>query len=380
MRRLVLLALLALSVRGIGRPPELSFVKHTLDLGANEACAFTDVNKDGKLDIISGENWFEAPQWTPHRFRELNYTNNYVDDFSDLPMDVNGDGHVDVVSAAWFSKSLFWHENPGRTGGNWREHSIHSGVSNEFAFLVDLDNDGQARELLPQFGDAKAPLSWFEWRGGKWVRHQVSDKSYGHGIGAGDVNGDRRTDIVTPKGWFEAPADPRTGTWTFHGGFPEAPGLSFLHVADVNGDKRADIVGSHAHDYGLFWMEQGTDDTWTKRIIDDSWSGGHAVTLADLNRDGQLDLITGKRYMAHNGKDPGEREPLGVYWYEWRRAADGKVEWVRHVVEYGTRTGGGMQIPVADLDGDGDLDFATAGKSGLFLFENRTGGPQQSRR
>ena len=73
--------------------------------------------------------------------------------------------------------------------------------------------------------------------------------------------------------------------------------------------------------------------------------------------------------MAHNGHDPGEKEPLGIYWYEYLREGD-KVEWVKHVVDYSTRTGGGMQIPVADLDGDGDLDFAVAGKSGLFLFEN----------
>jgi hypothetical protein len=91
----------------------------------------------------------------------------------------------------------------------------------------------------------------------------------------------------------------------------------------------------------------------------------------DLNWDGRKDLITGKRYMAHNGRDPGEREPLGVYWYEYR--TEGKTaEWIRHVIDYSTRTGGGMQIPVADINGDGDLDFAVAGKSGLFLFENKS--------
>jgi hypothetical protein len=93
----------------------------------------------------------------------------------------------------------------------------------------------------------------------------------------------------------------------------------------------------------------------------------------DLNGDGRKDILTGKRYMAHNGRDPGEREPLGLYWYEQLWSADKKsFEWVRHVIEYGTRTGAGMQIPVADLDGDGDLDFAVGGKSGVFVFENRT--------
>jgi len=62
---------------------------------------------------------------------------------------------------------------------------------------------------------------------------------------------------------------------------------------------------------------------------------------------------------------------LGVYWYEYVRI-DGRLEWVKHIIDYSTRAGGGMQIPVLDIDKDGDLDVVVAGKSGLFLFENLT--------
>jgi hypothetical protein len=100
------------------------------------------------------------------------------------------------------------------------------------------------------------------------------------------------------------------------------------------------------------------------------------MTMVDLNGDGQPDFITGKRYMAHNGSDPGEREPLGLYWYEYRPASagakEGPIEWIKHIVDYGGRVSAGMQIGVADLDGDGDLDLAMGGKTGLFLFENLT--------
>jgi hypothetical protein len=155
-----------------------------------------------------------------------------------------------------------------------------------------------------------------------------------------------------------------------------------MHVLDVNGDGRNDVIAAAAHDYGVFWFEQGADGKWTRRVIDNSWSQGHASTLVDINGDGRLDFVTGKRFMAHNGGDPGEREPLGVYWYEHRpqavaaappgargTAAPG-VEWIRHLVDFGGRVGGGMQIPVVDIDGDGDLDLICAGKSGLFLLEN----------
>ncbi|MCU1238154.1 MAG: repeat protein [Candidatus Solibacter sp.] len=349
------------------RPEEILFERQMIDPGASEAVAVTDVNGDGKLDIVSGEHWYEAPKWTKHKFREIDYTNNYVDDFSDLALDVNGDGHPDIVSCSWFAKKLWWNENPGKAAGMWKEHAIETRFSIEFAFLVDLNNDGKANEVLPEFGDAKAPLTWYEARNGEMVAHQVSDRSFGHGIGAGDVNKDGRNDIIVPSGWFEAPADPRTGAWTFHADFNLGE-TGFIHVLDVNGDGRPDIVTSLAHNYGIFWMEQTADAKWVKHMIDDSWSQAHSLVLADINGDGQLDLVTGKRFMAHNGKDPGEREPLGVYWYEHYKNSNGALEWAKHVIDYSSRTGGGMQVTVTKLDTHPAPDIVVGGKSGLYLF------------
>ncbi len=368
-------AALALAVVGFTatRPADIPFEKHTLDLGANEPCATADLNRDGVPDLVSGENWFEGPHWTKHKFRTLNYTQNYIEDFSDLPLDVNGDGNMDIVSCTWFAKKLWWNENPGKAGGEWKEHTIDTGHNVEFAFLVDLDNDGKAAEVLPQFGSATTadPLAWYEPKNGEFVKHIVSPRSYGHGIGVGDVNRDGRNDIITPKGWLEAPADPRATDWTFHADF-DLDQTGFIYALDVNGDGRNDLVTSLAHNYGVFWMEQMPDRTWKKHMIDDSWSQPHAMTMVDLNGDGKMDFVTGKRFMAHNGKDPGEREPLGIYWYEYFRNAAGEIEWAKHVIDYSTRTGAGMQVVAADLDRDGDLDIAVAGKSGLYLFENLT--------
>ncbi len=355
----------------ITRPADIPFEKHTLDLGAAETCAWADIDGDGRLDLISGENWYQAPRWVQHHFRSLPFVNNFIDNFSDLPLDVDGDGRVDIVSCSLFSHTFSWWRNPGGNG-RWIEHAFDTGHRSEFAFLVDLDNDGKAREILPQFTEQSSPLTWFEFRDGTVRSHVVSPKSFGHGIGAGDINGDGRNDILTPKGWFEAPPDPRTGAWKWHPDF-DLEMLGFMHVLDVNGDGRNDIVTSMAHNYGVFWLEHMPGGKWIKHIIDESWSQAHALSIVDLNGDGQPDILTGKRYMAHNGHDPGEREPLGIYWYEHRPDPDGSgLIWIRHVIDYSTRTGTGMQIAVADMDKDGDLDFAVGGKSGLFLFENLT--------
>jgi VCBS repeat protein len=406
--RSALTVLLAIAlVPSPARSPDIPFKTIMIDNGASETTAVADVNKDGKLDIISGENWYEGPSWTKHKFRELNFTNNYYDNFSDLPVDVDGDGYPDLVRVTWFAKKISWWKNPGRASSSpWQEADIHTGFNIEFAVLADMDNDGKANEVVAQ--ENGTPQAWYEVKNGAWVAHEVSDKSYGHGIGAGDVNGDKRTDILTPRGWLEAPADPRQGNWTLHADWeainvplpvagqppPDARSagasapasrvleLGFMHVMDVNGEGRNDVIAGAGHNYGLFWFEQGKDGQFTRRTIDASWSQAHASTIVDLNGDGRMDIVTGKRFMAHNGSDPGEKEPLGVYWYEFVRPTAGSVaggqpasvEWIKHVIDYGGRMGGGMQIPVIDIDGDGDLDIVCAGKSGLFFVENLTKG------
>jgi len=374
------------------RPADIPFAIHMVDGGASETAAIADVNNDGRLDIVSSDAWYEGPAWTRHTIRDINWNGQYLDNFTDVAIDVDGDRYADLVQFGYFSNNITWLRNPGKTGGAWTVTEIDKGFPTEFAQLVDLDNDGKARELLPEFDRPAAPLAWFDLQNGAWVKHVVSDHSYGHGIGAGDINGDRRADILTPQGWFEAPADPRQGTWTFHatdwnqhpmaasGATPRPPPsqFGFMYALDVNGDGRQDVITSMAHDYGVCWLEQNADGTWTQRAIDSTWSQAHAPVLADLNGDGQLDLVVGKRFMAHNGSDPGEREPLGLYWYEFRRGPRAVV-WTRHIVDYGGRMGGGMQTEVRDLDGDGDLDIVSGGKSGLFVAENLTKAPARRR-
>ena len=345
------------------------FRKHLLDSGANESAAVADVNKDGRLDIIAGENWYEAPRWKKHRMREIPFISGYIDDLSNFALDVNDDGYPDVIASSWFSKKMSWYENPGKGGAGapdslWKEHVIETGFNYELILLVDIDGDGRAEEILPNYGNS-GEVAWFQRAASnrEWVRHvagRVPDVRGLHGIGAGDLNRDGRPDIITAYGWFEAP------DWVFHPDFRLLSPLaqcSPIYVYDVNQDGRNDLVYGAGHHYGVFWLENRAGG-WQEHLIDNSWSQAHAITLADMDKDGRLDIVTGKRYLAHD-IDPGAYEPLGLYWY--RSEGDGRF--IKHVIDYGSKAGGGMQIPALDIDGDGDLDLVAPGKSGLFLFE-----------
>ncbi|HTF61346.1 MAG TPA: VCBS repeat-containing protein [Edaphobacter sp.] len=398
----IALALCTSTTWSASRPADIPFRTTMIDPGYGETVAVADLNRDGNLDIIAGESWYEGPRWIKHPLRQIDYSNGYIDNFSDLPVDVDGDGWVDVIQFSYFAHNIVWLKNPGKSGGTWKVTEIDDSGPTEFAFLVDLNNDGKALELLPEFDRPSVPAAWFELKQGRWIKHTVAQRSFGHGIGVGDVNGDGRNDILTPKGWLEAPEDPGApGDWKFHptdwgakaippAGTPAgqtSPStkpiqFGYMYWLDINGDGRKDLLTGMAHDYGLAWYEQKADGGWIQHVIDASWSQAHASVLTDLNGDGQVDLVTGKRYFAHNGNDPGEREPVGIYWYEWRKTpptqatsstpGNGGVEWIRHIVDYGGRMGAGVQTVVMDIDGDGDLDIVSAGKAGLYLAENLT--------
>ncbi|MCH8047197.1 MAG: alpha/beta fold hydrolase [Planctomycetes bacterium] len=355
---------------------EVTFRRHVLNADSQfSSAAVMDVNHDGKPDIVSGGFWYEGPTWKRHFLREVQMIRGRYDDYSNLPLDVNGDGWQDIVSVNYRSKSLYWVEHPGRSlSAPWKRHVIDTPGPSETGRLADVDGDGRI-DVLP---NGTSFAAWWEVLPGekgnppRWTRHDLPKELIGHGLGFGDINGDGRNDLVSPLGWLEAPNDRRRDRWIWHAEFELDRRCSIpILVTDVDGDGDADLVWGRGHGIGVYWTEQVRDAkgkrTWRQHAIDTSWSQPHTMLLADIDGDGRDDLVAGKRYLGHDGKDRGEYDPLVIYWYKFDRAT--KV-WRRGLISWGGTAGFDLDPAAADLDGDGDIDIVAATRVGLHWFEN----------
>jgi hypothetical protein len=185
-------------------------------------------------------------------------------------------------------------------------------------------------------------------------------------LGIGDVNGDQRLDLLCADGWWAAPESTADAKWPFHPA-PFGGGAAQMYVHDFDADGDGDVLTSSPHAYGIWWHEQVEPDQWKTHEIDKSFSQTHSVCVADLNDDGLLDFVTGKRFWAHVQGDPGVDEAAVICWFELTRDTNGQPEWVRHQFDHDS--GVGTQFEIADVNGDQLLDVVTSNKKGVFYFQ-----------
>lgn len=354
----------------------LQFEKQKIGTATYEACSAFDADKDGKIDIFTGEYWFAGPDFTTaHKVKDIKRVDDYYDDFSNYPMDVNGDGYLDIITGGWWNQTMCWRENPKTPGLEWETHIVAQVGNIERNCFYDIDGDG-----VPEVFSTTKPTHFFRLdrdengKGkGSFTQYTIPEGGGGHGFGYGDINGDGRADLLYATGWQETPEDPFNVAgyiwheeWNF--GLASVPILTH----DVNKDGMNDLIVGQGHDYGLAWYEQAKEADgkriWIKHDIETQKSQFHEMQLADINNDGELELITGKRYRAHNGNDPGAGDPLGLYYYTIK---DSVFE--RNVIDYGpaeTASGTGIYLWIEDVDGNGWKDIVAPGKQGMYLFKN----------
>jgi Domain of Unknown Function (DUF1080)/FG-GAP-like repeat len=358
------------------------------------AQAAADVNRDGQMDIIIPPFIFYGPDYSTARefyaAETLNPSTTYPAIMVGFAGDFTGDGWPDFLS----TNGGKLYVNPKGEPRRWDVYpNVVTGVS-EICVMRDIDGDGVPDlvhvgpngTLRYSKPDPAHPT-------GPWLSTIISEPGAtgGHGIGAGDINGDGRVDIVNAYGWWQQPPKGQQALWTYH---PQAfsrwtgrasEGGAEMSVYDVNGDKLADVVTAlQAHGFGLAWFEQKRDSAGTisfvqHMIADDftaknaggvTFSEPHGATAADVDGDGIPDFIVGKRYWSHHEGflDPDPYGPPVLYAYLTRRnpKAPGGAEFVPELIH--NQSGAGSQILATDLNKDGVVDIVTSGVYGAFVF------------
>jgi hypothetical protein len=349
--------------------PQATFTSHHLGTDHAEGISTIDMNGDGYLDLLSGAYWYENPgpqggAWKQHQFRSVGTLGEFVSDCGEWAIDVNHDGAPDVVTAGWMTNGLFWYENPKKPDTMWERHFITDSYDTEGGWSADINGDGKPDVILAHYNHSG--IIWVDFSGPQPKVHHVGGKEQdGHGTGVADINGDGKPDILTPTGWLEN-IDADHDQWKWHPdwdlgetGFP-------IIGYDVNNDGKMDLIYGRGHSYGIYWLEQ-QNGKWVKHTVDESFSQVHALKLVDIDGDGEPELIAGKRYRGHNGNDPGSYDPLVIYYYKIDRKTG---QFTRYAISVNGTAGAGTQFVTEDLDKDGDIDIAVAGKTGVHFLEN----------
>ncbi|MFN7941984.1 MAG: VCBS repeat-containing protein [Thermoanaerobaculia bacterium] len=393
----------------------------TIDLARATGLAVADFDRDGDLDVAGGRTeedvfgdsdgrieWLESDGspadggWSAHLLEDWHDEESYE---SFVAADLDRDGDLDLALDAdvtdGFSSHLLWYENDGSPAvGEWTRHTVAASIG-----LVGLD--GCAAGDLDGDGDADLAVSsdqlyYYENDGtpgnGGWVRRTVADPTSSNALDIADFDRDGRLDLVVDRTWYENDGSPGNGPWIEHtltasfnyhrvladldgdgdpdladatladslevvedleihrsARFPNAEVVdsavneAFDVVAvDLDRDGDLDLVSaSEADDRIVFHRNDGTpaDGGWTNVSAAVGVDGARAVAAGDLDGDGDIDLVSA----AYN--------EATVAWYE----SDGTPAnggWTTHAISNGA--GGASDVALADFDGDGDLDVACA--------------------
>lgn len=355
-----------------------------------EGGTLADFDGDGSMDIAAGYQIFFGPDFkeSTKLFASNPYNiNGYSEYFFGFDADIDSDGDPDVLIVGFPGAASHWYRNPGKADArkaNWERFTVMEVVDNESPMFKDIDGDAKPDLICStagQYGYASVGPDPTK----PWVFHPVSEpgpyERFTHGIGVGDVNDDKYQDLLAKNGWWENPGAVSNANklWVFHPFEFSGPGGAQMHAVDLDGDGKTEVVTSlAAHAYGLAVYKKspgGKEYSWTRiDVMTDkpetsptglAISQLHAVEIADIDGDGKPDILTGKRFWAHNGNDPGENDLPLLVWFKPQTVAGG-LKFEPHIIH--DDSGVGTQVTVKDANRDGKLDVLSVSKRGIHLL------------
>jgi hypothetical protein len=271
-----------------------------------------DMDRDGDADIVSGVAWYEnGAFWTPH---ELFTSGTALG--RPIPADVDGDGDLDVWGfESGGSGAIAWYDNLTADGLNWTRRTLATSSDATAVAVVDLDGDGDL-DALSASGNVSSSV----------VRH--------------------RNETLHRNACFAPPANVST--------LSEAP--DFMVTADLDGDGDLDVITTHDTSSIVFWHESSAGAaSWTRHTLATLRVFGPALTVGDVDRDGDVDVA---------GDFTGPAPALRKAWLE--NPGDGSVFTPHGISTFNNFYG--AQIHVADMDGDGDPDLVESTGTGYGAF------------
>lgn len=281
--------------------------------------------------------------------------------------DLDADGDPDILAAIIEDRDIAWFRNDGGDPIVWTKLIIDGAmISAHSVHANDVDGDGDLDVLGTSYGSA---IKWYENNGQdsiSWTAHTVTSTfSQAHEVYSADIDGDSDIDVLGAASelnrislWINEGGVPVT--WTEQIIDPNAGMAKSVRTADIDGDGLMDILSAALLDNDVKWYRNGGGNpiAWTTYTIDGSFSGAHRVQGADMDGDGDTDVI-GAGYLNHQ-----------IAW--WRNDGGTPIHWTKQII--GRNVINACIAEAADIDLDGRLDVVGTGQGINSVIWWRNGG------